>query len=62
MMLGKRCTYGSHVVLQVNSKDVFGCNCADFHVDQGAGFFFEPLFIGIDGVGIEACESGVLAR
>ena len=23
MMLGKRCAYGSHVVLQVNSKDVF---------------------------------------
>ena len=45
MMLGKRCAYGSHVVLQVNSKDVFGCNRADFHADKGAGFFFKPLFI-----------------
>lgn len=45
MMLGKRCAYGSHVVLQVNSKDVFGCNRADFHADKGAGFFFKSLFI-----------------
>lgn len=42
MMLGKRCAYGSHVVLQVNSKDVLVAIVPTFMPIRALAFSSNP--------------------